>query len=317
MNFLLLLGGLAILLIAGELLVRGATALALRFKISTLVVGVTVVSFGTSAPELVISLKAALTGHPDISIGNIIGSNIANLALVLGLTAAIFHINVSKNSIKIDWPVMMIASLVFTWFIWDGSLVMWEGIVFLAALTVFVTWLIRKSRKDEIARADDQKKFIEDQSHSSIPKISAYIIVGCIGLAFGAEWLVQGAIGIAESMGISEAVISLTVIAFGTSVPELATSIIALVKKESDISIGNLIGSNIFNILGILGITALFTEISGFDPRILNYDIWVMLGISFITVVFMISHQQVRRSEGIVLVALYVGYIVSIAFNLI
>ncbi|MBL4578177.1 MAG: calcium/sodium antiporter [Flavobacteriales bacterium] len=317
MNFLLLLGGLAILLIAGELLVRGATALALRFKISTLVVGVTVVSFGTSAPELVISLKAALTGHPDISIGNIIGSNIANLALVLGLTAAIFHINVSKNSIKIDWPVMMIASLVFTWFIWDGALVMWEGIVFLAALTVFVTWLIRKSRKDEIARADDQKKFIEDQSHSSIPKISAYLIVGCIGLAFGAEWLVQGAIGIAESMGISEAVISLTVIAFGTSVPELATSIIALVKKESDISIGNLIGSNIFNILGILGITALFTEISGFDPRLLNYDIWWMLGISFIVLVFMISHQQIRRGEGIAMLALYFVYIATIALNIV
>jgi len=317
MDYLLLLGGFVVLLAGGEILVRGATALALRFNISTLVVGVTVVSFGTSAPELVISLKAALSGHPDISIGNIIGSNIANLALVLGLTAAIFHIKVSKYTIKIDWPVMMIASLVFTWFIWDGALVRWEGIIFVIAITAFVTWLIRKSRKEEIARAADQAKFIENQSHSSVPKIILFLIAGCVGLAFGAEWLVNGATGIATSMGISEAVISLTVIAFGTSVPELATSIIALVKKQSDISIGNLIGSNIFNILGILGITALFTDIKDFDPRLLDYDIWWMLGISFIALIFMVSHQQVRRSEGIVLLGLYVTYIATIVLKVV
>ncbi|MBL4754277.1 MAG: calcium/sodium antiporter [Flavobacteriales bacterium] len=316
MDYLFLLAGFVVLLAGGEILVRGATALALRFRISTLVVGVTVVSFGTSAPELVVSLKAALSGHPDISIGNIVGSNIANLALVLGVTAAIFHITVSKNSIRIDWPVMMVASLAFTGFIWDGALVRWEGAILLAAILAFVTWLIRKSRKEN-SKDSEQQKFMEEQSHASIPRIIIYITLGCVGLAFGAEWLVHGAIGIASAMGISEAVISLTVIAFGTSVPELATSIIALAKKESDISIGNLIGSNIFNILGILGITAMFTEISGFDPRILNYDIWVMLGISFIIVLFMISHQQIRRSEGIILVALYVGYIVTIAFDLI
>ena len=315
MDYLLLLGGFIILLAGGEILVRGATALALRFNISKLVVGVTVVSFGTSAPELVISLKAALGGHPDISIGNIIGSNIANLALVLGITAAIFHINVSKNSIRIDWPVMMIASLVFTAFIWDGALVRWEGIVMLTALIAFVTWLIRKSRKEELERAGDQAKFIEGQSHTPIPKIILFLVIGCVGLAFGAEWLVNGAIGIASKMGISEAVISLTVIAFGTSVPELATSIIALVKKESDISIGNLIGSNIFNILGILGITSIFTVIKDFDDRLITYDIWWMIGISFITLVFMISHQQIRRGEGIFLVGLYVLYILSIALE--
>ncbi|MBL4656824.1 MAG: calcium/sodium antiporter [Flavobacteriales bacterium] len=315
MDYLLLIAGLVVLLVGGEVLVRGATALALRFNISTLVVGVTVVSFGTSAPELVVSLKAALSGHPDISIGNIVGSNIANLALVLGATAAIFHINVSKNSIKIDWPVMMIASLVFTWFIWDGALVRWEGAVFVIAIIAFVTWLIRKSRKDEIARANDQEKFIQEQSETKIPKIIAYLIIGCVGLAFGAEWLVTGAVGIASDMGISEAVISLTVIAFGTSVPELATSIIALVKKESDISIGNLIGSNIFNILGILGITALVTDITGFDSRLLSYDVWWMLGISFITLIFMISNMKIHRWEGFVLLTLYIVYIASVALK--
>lgn len=316
MDYLLLLGGFIILLVGGEVLVRGATALALRFNISTLVVGVTVVSFGTSAPELVVSLKAALSGHPDISVGNIIGSNIANLALVLGATAAIFHINVSKNSIRIDWPVMMISSLVFTWFIWDGALVKWEGAIFVIAIIAFVTWLIRKSRKDEISRANDQDKFIEEQVRTPIYKIIGYLLIGCVGLAFGAEWLVTGAVGIASSMGISEAVISLTVIAFGTSVPELATSIIAMVKRESDISIGNLIGSNIFNILGILGVTALFTDITGFDPRLINYDIWWMLGISFITLVFMVSNMKIHRWEGFVLLLLYITYIATVALKI-
>ena len=326
MDFLLLLGGLIVLLAGGEVLVRGATALALRFNISSLVVGVTVVSFGTSAPELFISLTAALDGHGDIAIGNVIGSNIANFALVLGITATIFHIKISQNSISIDWPVMMGASLLLTLFLYDKdqshlNISIVEGAVFVIALTVFVTWLICKSRKDEIARAGDQKDFIEDQSHLSIRKIVTFLVGGCLALGLGAELLVNGAVGIAEGMGISDAVISVTVIAFGTSVPELTTSIIALGKRESDISIGNLIGSNIFNIFGILGITAIVTELtSGIplvvsDPRLLNYDIWWMLGISFITLVFMLSHREIRRSEGVVLLALYLVYILSITLN--
>ena len=320
MDFLLLIGGFIVILAGGSVLVRGATALALRFNISTLVVGVTVVSFGTSAPELFISLNAALGGYGDIAIGNVIGSNIANLALVLGVSAAIFHIKVSQHSISIDWPVMMGATLLFTLFILDEdprTLSKWEGIVFVTALTVFVTWLIRKSRKDELARVGDQKKFIEGQSHLSIWKIIAFLVAGCIALALGAELLINGAVGIAEDMGISQRLISLTVIAFGTSVPELATSIIALVKRESDISIGNLIGSNIFNILGILGVTAIFTEvIHGYslamsDPN-LFYDLWWMIGISCVTLIFMVSQKRIRRMEGIVLLALYIVYIVWI-----
>ena len=297
-----------ILLISGEFLVRGATSLALRFNISTLVVGVTVVSFGTSAPELVISLQAALNGHPDICIGNIVGSNIANLALVLGITATIFHVNVSKNSIKIDWPVMMIASLAFWYFMSDLLIVRWEGLVFIIAIIVFVVWLIRKSRREEIERASDQKVFIEQQSHAPVTKIIAYIVFGCVGLAFGAKWLVDGAIVIADNMGISERVIGLTVIAFGTSIPELTTSLVATFKKQSDISIGNLIGSNIFNILGIIGVTALITDIPVLEAT-LNFDIFWMMGISLLVLPFMISRYQVRRIEGIILLALYFTYI--------
>ena len=320
MDVLLLIGGFIVLLAGGSVLVRGATALALRFNISTLVVGVTVVSFGTSAPELFISLTAALDGHSDIAIGNVIGSNIANLALVLGVTAAIFHIKVSQNSIRIDWPVMMGATLLFTLFILDEdprTLSKWEGIVFVIALTVFVTWLIRKSRKDELARTGDQEKFVEGQSHFSTRKIIAYIVAGCIALALGAELLVNGAVGIAEAMGISERLISLTVIAFGTSVPELATSIIALVKRQSDISIGNLIGSNIFNILGILGVTAIFTEVINKHPLTFSdpdlfYDLWWMIGISFVALIFMKSQKRIKHWEGMVLLALYIVYILWI-----
>ena len=320
MDFLLLVGGLIVLMAGGSVLVRGATALALRFNISTLVVGVTVVSFGTSAPELFISLNAALASHGDIVFGNVIGSNIANLALVLGVSATIFHIKVSQNSISIDWPVMMGATLLFILFILDEhprTLNKWEGLVFVIALTVFVTWLIRKSRKDELARVGDQKNFIEGQSHLSIWKIIAFLVAGCIALAVGAELLVNGAVGIAQTMGISERLISLTVIAFATSVPELATSIIALVKRESDISIGNLIGSNIFNILGILGVTAIVTELStGMpltmdDPNLFN-DMWWMIGIGLVTFIFMKSQKRIKHWEGMVLLALYIVYILWI-----
>lgn len=308
MEYLLLIGGFAILLVSSEFLVRGATSLALRFKISTLVVGVTVVSFGTSAPELVISLEAALNGHPDICIGNIVGSNIANLALVLGITATIFHVNVSKNSIKIDWPVMMIASLAFWYFMSDLVIVRWEGMIFTVAIVAFVVWLIRKSRREEIERASDQKVFIEQQSRAPVIKIIIFLIAGCVGLALGAKLLVDGAVTIAENMGISERIISLTVIAFGTSVPELTTSLVATFKKQSDISIGNLIGSNIFNILGIIGVTALVTDIP-VNESTLSFDIFWMLGISILVLPFMISKFQVRRIEGIILLALYFAYL--------
>ncbi|HIO72735.1 MAG TPA: calcium/sodium antiporter [Flavobacteriales bacterium] len=308
MEYLLLIGGFVILLFSGKILVRGATWLALRFNISTLVVGVTVVSLGTSAPELVISLQAALNGHPDISIGNIVGSNIANLGLVLGITAIIFHVNVSENSIRIDWPVMMIASLAFCYVMSDLVIVRWEGLVFTIAIIAFVVWLIIKSRKEEIERTSDQKVFIEKQSHAPVPKIMAFIILGCAGLALGAKLLVDGAIIIAENIGISERVIGLTVIAFGTSAPELTTSLVATFKKESNIAFGNLIGSNIFNILGIIGVTALVTDIPVLEAT-LDFDVYWMLGISVLVLPFMIYRRQVRRIEGVILLALYITYI--------
>lgn len=312
MDYLFLLGGLVIILLSGELLVRGATAIALRFHISTLVVGMTVVSFGTSAPELFISVKAALSGSPDIAIGNVVGSNIANIALVLAVTCIIFPISVSKNSIRINWPMMMAASIVFYIFILNRKLGIWEGLLFVSVLIIFVTWLIRKTRKEGPEIAAEEDKFIGKQSHSPLLKTIIFVVLGCIGLAYGADWLVKGAVGIATTVGISERVIALTMIAFGTSIPELTTSIIAAFKKHADLALGNLIGSNIFNILGILGVASIIEEIKGIDERILNFDIFWMLGISAFIFPFMLLRKRLGRLEGTILLTVYIVYIVII-----
>ncbi|MFH1320517.1 MAG: calcium/sodium antiporter [Bacteroidota bacterium] len=307
------MGGLVILLFGGKFLVKGAVDLALRFKISTLVVGMTVVSLGTSAPELFVSVKAALSGHPDIAIGNVVGSNIANFALVLAVTCMIFPISVSRNSIRIDWPVMMAASIVFYIFILtNGNLEIWEGVLFVAALIIFVIWLIRKSRKEGIEAQAEESEFIGKQSHSPLLKTILFVVLGCIGLAFGADWLVKGATGIAGTFGISERVIALTMIAVGTSIPELATSTIAAFKKHTDLALGNLIGSNIFNILGILGVSAIFGKGIKVNERILDFDIFWMLGISALIFPFMVSKKRLTRLEGTILLLIYIVYITVI-----
>jgi len=319
MDYLFLLGGLAILLLSGELLVRGATAIALRFHISTLVIGMTIVSFGTSAPELFISLKAALSGHPDISIGNVVGSNIANIALVLAITCIIFPIPVSKNTIWINWPVMMGASIVFYIFIINKTLELWEGLIFIAVLISFVIWLIRRDNHSPPTRAEavlaGEGPTLSQPSpplaEGGAGRATLFIVLGCIGLAYGADWLVKGAVSIAEKFGISERIIALTIVAFGTSVPELATSIIAAMKRQIDISIGNLIGSNIFNILGILGVTAILKELP-INEHTLNFDIFWMLGIAAFIFPFMLLRKRLGRLEGTILLIAYIVYIVII-----
>jgi len=337
MDYLFLLGGFAILLISGELLVRGATAIALRFHISTLVVGMTIVSFGTSAPELFISIKAALSGHPDISIGNVVGSNIANIALVLAITCIIFPMPVSNNTIRINWPVMMGASIVFYIFIINKTLELWEGLIFIVVLISFVVWLIKRDNHSPPTRLRAQKRYGAQaraeaalagegptlSQPSTPPKADPtlteggagravlFIVLGCIGLAYGADWLVKGAVSIAKNFGISERIIALTIVAFGTSVPELTTSIIAALKKQIDISIGNLIGSNVFNILGILGVTTIFKEIQ-INERTLNFDIFWMLGIAAFIFPFMLLKKRLGRLEGIILLLAYIVYIVMI-----
>ncbi len=307
MDYLFLLAGLATLLLSGDFLVRGGVSLARHFRVSTLVVGMTVVSLGTSAPELVVGIKATLSGHADVATGTVVGSNISNVALVLGLTAVFLPLAVNRRSTVFDWPFMMFATLLLLVFILDKKLGIIEGVVFVLLLSGFVIFSIYHSRKSSNTSKEIAK-----------PKYPLWlsvliIIISAFGLRYGAEWLVNGASGIARSFGISEYLISVSVIAFGTSVPELATSLVAAFKKETDISIGNIIGSNMFNIWGILGVTAIVKPIP-VNQQILDFDIFWLLGLCLMLFFMMLPLKsgRITRVKGGILVLSYIAYLVLI-----
>lgn len=310
MSYFLLISGLILLIIGGEVLVKGAVNIAFRAKISTLVVGMTIVSMGTSAPELLVSLKASLSGHPDIALGNVVGSNIANIALILGITAIIFPLVVERNSMRYDWPIMMLVTSLFYIFILDRSFVWYEGLTLLILLISYIVFVIWKSRKDNIAQQNNSTEEVVPIS-GKLYKDILFVIVGCVGLAFGADWLVIGAVDIARDFGIDELVISVTIVAFGTSAPELVTSVVAAVRQQSDISVGNIIGSNLFNIAGIMGITGLVTSLEINKKVITNDMLWV-LGLSFVLLPMMISGKKISRLEGVLLFLVYLAYIFSL-----
>ncbi|MPQ48770.1 calcium/sodium antiporter [Marinifilum sp. N1E240] len=305
MDYLYLFLGFIILLYSGDLLVKGGVALSSHFRISTLVVGVTVVSFGTSAPELFVSLDAALSGSPDISIGNVVGSNISNIALVLGFTAILLPLPVRSNSIKYDWPVMMGASLLFYVFILNHKLETYEGIIFIILLISFMVWTIWNSRRENRGLAEE----FPEAKHS-IPIAVLLLIASSVGLYFGANLLVDSAKNIAIEFGVSERVIGLTIVAFGTSVPELATSAVAAFKKEMDISIGNIIGSNIFNIFGVLGVTSIVKNIR-ITEAIISFDVLIMLAISVLLflLILPLKKGKLHRWKGILLLSSYFIYV--------
>lgn len=307
MDYLQLIAGLIILVIGGESLVKGAVSIALRAKISSLVIGMTVVSFGTSAPELLVSLKAALSGHPDVSVGAVVGSNISNLGLVLGITVLIFPIMVHRDSIRIDWPLMMLSTLLFFWFAMNGLIDFYEGLIFVSILVAFTSWLIYRSRKKGKMLAAVQEVASEGTSNSIVKDI-LLLLGGIVGLYFGAEWLIESVVSIAESYQISEKLISVTVVAFGTSIPELVTSTMASLRKESDLSVGNLIGSNLFNILAILGITAMVEPIT-IAESINNFDVYFLIAISALILPFMLIGKYFGRPKGIILILIYVVYV--------
>ncbi len=312
-NSILLIVGLGTLIIGGDLLVRGASRIALRFKISPLVVGVTIVAFGTSAPELLISVQAALTGSPDITMGNVIGSNICNLALVLGVTALIAPIHVNADSIKIDWPMTMGSSLLLYFVVREGFVDNYEGFFFLIILILYVVFIIRRSRKNnisieslgfEVAKPENLQK-------GKIWKEAGLIVLGGAGLYFGSDWFVNSAKDLAMYMGVSERIVGITVVALGTSLPELVTSVVAATKKETDLALGNLMGSNIFNILSILGITSIIEEIE-VSPVIINSDMIWMLGITLLLFPFMAFNRKIDRFEGLALLGIYLFYTISV-----
>tara|TARA_B100000809_G_C15041164_1_gene495566 strand:- start:33 stop:968 length:936 start_codon:yes stop_codon:yes gene_type:complete len=306
MEYVYLIGGLIVLIIAGEALVRGAVGIAVKFNIPTLVIGMTIVSFGTSAPELLVSLKAALNNHPELAIGNVIGSNIANIALVLGITTMLLPIVVKRSTARIDWPIMMGTTILFYIFILDQKIVWYEGVILTLGLVAFNYYMFWSAKKNKDIEALDEET--EEMKKSSMLVNILYITGGAIGLAFGASWLLDGAVVIASNFGVSEHVIGVTIVAFGTSVPELITSVVAAFKKHTDISVGNLIGSNIFNILGVVGITAMVKEIP-VSMQVITNDIYWVLGISLLVFPLMIIGYKINRLRGFVLFAAYCIYI--------
>lgn len=310
MIYLLFVVGLALLLAGGEVLVRGAVGLAVKINVSKLVIGVTIVSLGTSAPELLVSLKAALDGFPAISIGNVVGSNIANLGLVMGAVAIVFPLALDRNAIFLDWPVMMSASMLFYLMAYDGLIQNYEGALLLLLLVLYVVYSVLKSRK-QMKKGAEIATGVEDlkpDPEISVWKLLAMVVLGSLGLMFGAQWFLDGAIEIADYFNVSEHVIAVTLVAFGTSVPELATSAIAAFKKQSDISVGNLIGSNSFNILGIIGITTLVKEIP-VSLNVLEGDMLWMMGVAALILPFMLVSKKINRLQGAILLAVYVAYI--------
>lgn len=298
--------GLVLLIVGGDFLVKGSVALALRMRVSMVVIGLTVVSFATSAPELIVSVYSALTGHPDMAIGNVIGSNIANISLVLGLTAIVYPLSFKKRLYQFDIPVMLSACVLFAIFLFTNALLeAWEGFVFIVLLGLLTLYLIQKSRKQELLSKEVNVNSI------SLFKLSFYLVSGGTFLYFGSHFLVNGASGLAREIGLSERIISVSIVAFGTSVPELAASIIAALKKQKDLSIGNLIGSNIFNVLAVLGITSMVKPIAVLDQSLLTNDIWWMLGISVLLypLMFLFKKDHFGRVEGLVLLMVYTIYI--------
>ena len=311
MSVFLVLAGLALLVVGGDFLVRASVGLSFKLKISKLVIGMTVVSFATSAPELLVSLQAALDGVSDIALGNVIGSNIANIGLVLGITAIISPLTVDRDFYKLNWPMMMLASFVLYYFLKnDEVLTAAEGAILFISLIFFLIILIRSSRKSmkaNLGEVDDALAVVSNF------KIVMWLIIGSAGLYYGSDWLVEGAKQLATAVGVSDYAISVTVIAIGTSVPELAASVIAALKREKAISLGNLIGSNIFNIASVLGLTAIIKPIvvNPNTPEILSTNIFWMIAFAAVLVPLMLIPKQfiIGRYKGMLLFGAYILFI--------
>lgn len=314
MNIFLVIIGFIFLVVGGEFLVRSSVALSLRFNISKMIIGLTVVSFATSAPELLVSLQAALSGFSDISLGNVIGSNIANIGLVLGITAIISSITIDKDFLKFNYPVMLLLSgLLYLFLYSEDQISRVEGMALLIILFLFILVLIKKAIKGQVEVSEEVD---ESLTQISFFKIILWLLIGGAGLYFGSEWLVDGAVGIAESFDVSERIISVTMIAVGTSVPELAASVIAALKKEEGISLGNLIGSNIFNIGSVLGLTALIQPIHLQSQEVLSSDMIWMIGFALVLLplVFLPPTFKLSRYKG---GFIFLAYLVFLAITFI
>ena len=310
MDVVLMLLGFGNLVVGGDFLVRASVALSLKLNVSKMVIGLTVVSFATSLPELLVSLNAALNGSPSIAINTVVGSNIANIGLVLGITALIGTIYVDKTFYRFHWPVLMLFSMLFYYFLSnDNQLTAIEGAILFTGLIVFVILVLKKSSDA------DPDVSIDALTVVSNFKIVIWLLIGGVALYFGSDWLVKGAIVIAKELGVSEAVISISILAVGTSVPELAASVMAVVRNEKAISLGNLIGSNIFNIGSVLGLTAMIKPLVVEDSLIISRDLIWMLVFAAVLLPFalLLKRHELKKTEGFAMVFMY-GIFIYLVF---
>jgi len=310
MTILELLVGLALLLGGGEALIRGAAAIALRLGISPLLIGLTLVGYGTSTPELVASVEAAWIGAPGIAVGNVVGSNIANVLLILGIAAVIFPVATAKEAFRRDGTVLIGASVLLTAIVVTGTLSRWASFGLLALLAAYTVYTYVTEARSSAAAAKDRYEADAEafaNPRTTMMAATLFAIGGIAGVVIGASLLVDSAITIAREAGVSDAVIGLTLVAVGTSLPELATSVMAALRRHGDLAFGNIVGSNIYNILGILGVTGLVTPIA-IPTEIIRLDIWVMMLAAVVLAVFAITDWRITRREGAVFLLGYAAY---------
>jgi len=301
MNYVFVIAGLIGLFFGGEALVRGSVGIARRMAVPPLLIGLTVVGFGTSTPELLVSVDAALRGVPDIAVGNIIGSNIANILLIVGVSALVWPIRISGATLRRDTGVMMAATLVLIPVLALGEIARLSGLALFAGLVMYLSWAYLRPGEAEAASETDATP------PSNLISL-LWVIAGLFALMAGARMLVDGAVAIARGYGVSEAFIGLTIVAIGTSLPELATSLIAALRRQSEIAIGNIIGSNIFNILGILGVTAMVTPIP-VASRFLSFDLPILIAASLVLTGLLLTRPTIGRGVGAVMLTSYLAYV--------
>lgn len=303
--------GLVFLIAGGQALVRGASGLALSFKISPLVIGLTVVAFGTSAPELGVSLQSAIAGNSDLALGNVVGSNIANVLLILGISALLTPLLVASQLIRLDVPLMIAASVVMLLMALDGRIGRLDGSILFGSLICYTAWLVIQSRR---ASKTVQQEFKAGTTAMALGRTMAsqvgLVIIGLVLLGLGSNWLVTGAVQIAKALGVKELVIGLTIVAVGTSLPEVVTSIVASLKGQKDIAVGNIVGSNIFNVLCVLGLAGVFSQDGVVvSSAALRFDIPIMIAVSIACLPIFFTGNEIRRWEGGLFFGYYVAYV--------
>ena len=301
----LIVVGLILLIVGAEYTVRGAVAIANKLKIPMIIVGLTVVALGTSLPEFIVSVKAALSGSAGISIGNVVGSNIANVLLILG-AAAVFHpIKCRRRIFLRNYKFLFLVSAIFVAFAMNGKIIFWQGIIMLGLLVAFIYYNYKNSSK--VAVSEDSLSPI---AHKSWFYVTMVTVLGLVAIMYGADFLVGGATTIAKIWGVSDEIIGLTIVAVGTSLPELATTVVAAIKKQNDVALGNIIGSNIWNIVFIMGFTSVVTDVP-VSKQFMYYDVWVMFLSTLLLYPVMMTKARMNRVEGFVFVSLYMFYLLS------